>query len=58
MRKPMEFPTEWTLPDPVEDRGISLDEQVPAAAAKSQSTSAEMAATTEPPLTAGAASGG
>jgi hypothetical protein len=30
MRKPMEFPTEWTMPDPAEDRDISLDEQAAA----------------------------
>jgi hypothetical protein len=30
MRKPMEFPTEWTMPDPAEDREVSLDEQAAA----------------------------
>jgi hypothetical protein len=29
MRKVMEFPTEWTIPDPIEDSDTSVEEQQP-----------------------------
>jgi hypothetical protein len=54
MRKPMEFPTEWTLPDPAEDLDLSVNEETEAPPEPQAAVPEEQETT----LAAGAASRG